>query len=174
MFDVANELNSAFSQNDIEDLTQTLKNREEEVEVARRSDELAMKNACHQLDLQFESKVQDLLWEGGCPIDFCDQLLKEHADKEEAKDHYALRGPDPEYLPTSLAQQPRGIKTRARSTKSKPSPKEYDREQQLSKARENQRPRPTAKKDPSPSMIELLTGRSKPLAAVQPQSLEPV
>lgn len=165
---MANKFNPGFSQNDVEDLTQTLKDREEEVEVARRSDELAIKNACHQLDLQFESKVQDLLWEAGCPIDFCDQILKEHADKEETKDHYALRGPDPQYLPTSLTRQPRGVKTRARSIKSKPSPKEYDREQQLSKARENERRRPTAKKDPFPSMIELLTGRSKPLAPVQP------
>jgi rRNA maturation endonuclease Nob1 len=168
IFDVAKDVKSGFSQNYIGDLTQTLQDREEEMEVAYCSDELAMKNACRQLDLQFESKVQDLLWEVGCPIDFCEQILKEHAHKEGGKDHYALGVPDPEHLPTSLTRQPRGVKTRARSTKSKPSPKEYERRQQPSKARENERRRPTAKKDPSPSMIELLTGRSKPLAALQP------
>lgn len=144
ILDVTNQFHPGFSQNYIG---------------ARRSDELAIENACDQLDLQFESEVQDLLWEAGCPIDFCEQILEEHAAKEERKTQYTLWRQD---------RRPRGIETRARSTGSESPPEKYDRGMQPINVREHEyeRRRPTVAKKDTPSMVELLT-RSKPVAAVQ-------
>ncbi|ERF72521.1 hypothetical protein EPUS_02802 [Endocarpon pusillum Z07020] len=143
---------AGFSQSHIGDLVRTLTDRDEGVELARRSDKLAIEIAYQQLDKQFESEVQELLWEAGCPIDFCERILGENFNKEEYKSRDAI----------SLTQRSGGLKTRTWSARPKPSPKESHTGQQPSKALENKRGPSTAKKDMSP----------RQQAAIQPQQTQ--
>lgn len=85
---------------------------------ARYNDEQELGFECHLFDLQFESDVQDLLWEAGCSMDFCDNIMKDHAEKERRKAVFAQKITDRE---KTWRQRPKQTSTSAASDLRPPS-----------------------------------------------------